>query len=281
MPEPDASTPPQPEPPPTPGSDAQPGFFEAPEKHLFGSKDGADPWAHRRGEPRTFVALWIVYLLAATVISIGALGAFGMLSLDVYRPAARSLLVLTAIGIGVLWPMLRLSQEHPRQPMRSMLVDFVVVVLPVQALLWPQALPWMANWSVPLVAGLAAVFAAWGALVSGILALYFAGPTRIARWAVMLFIVLIVGWAPMWSVTMGDSVFEPAWRAMASPVTAPLALTKDRAEFGSPPRIEPDQWRMIAAVACAAATAWLAALCQYALNRTKPRGAFAAPGRPV
>src|SRR5882724_1214791 len=91
-----------------------------------------DPWAHRRGEPRTFAAIWILFVFMATVVTIGAVGVFGILSTDVYRPAARGLLEIVTVGIVVLWPMVRLSQEAPAHPFKAMLVDLLVVVLPAQ-----------------------------------------------------------------------------------------------------------------------------------------------------
>src|SRR5262245_41002258 len=104
----------------------------------------SDPWAHRRGEPRTLAALWLLFLFAATILSVGAVGLFGLVSTDVYRPAARVMLEIVTIGVVVLWPMVRLSQEAPKFPLRAMLGDCLVILLPTQAVIWPQALTWMA-----------------------------------------------------------------------------------------------------------------------------------------
>src|SRR5262245_56761146 len=98
----DASVPPAP-----PATDSQttassvPNFITAPPA----------PWSHRRGEPRTFAAIWLLFLFAATILSVGAVGLFGLVSTDVYRPAARVMLEIVTVGVVILWPMVRLSQE--------------------------------------------------------------------------------------------------------------------------------------------------------------------------
>src|SRR5262249_53298101 len=135
-----------------------------------------DIWAHRRAEPRLFAFLWSVYVLIAVMGSIlwlarmpaGSTGASSM-----YSPAARTLLVVIAAGITVLWPMTRLSQAAPeRDPVGSALADLLVVQLPVQMVIWPMAL--LANWPGPVVMAVAMLFLAWGLLTGGILALAFA-----------------------------------------------------------------------------------------------------------
>ena len=93
-----------------------------------------DPWKHRRGEPRTFAAAWLLYMCAALVLTLGAGGALGLVGPEVYRPLARRLAVVLACSIWVVWPMLRLSQAAPRSPPRSFAGDWVVIMLPVQAI---------------------------------------------------------------------------------------------------------------------------------------------------
>src|SRR5947207_1904454 len=80
------------------------------------SRRRADPWAHRRGEPRIFAFLWTLFLFAATGFTFMAAVSMGGTSADVMRPATRALLAVTAAGVVLIWPMVRLSQapdEHP------------------------------------------------------------------------------------------------------------------------------------------------------------------------
>src|ERR1043166_1453153 len=130
-PPPEPSPAPQPETPASPAPEASATPGEPPVRPLV-----PDPWAHRRGEPRTFAALWLLFLFAATILSVGAVGIFGLMSTDVYRPAARVMLEIVAIGVVVLWPMVRLSQAAPAFPLRAMLGDAVVVLVPAQAVIW-------------------------------------------------------------------------------------------------------------------------------------------------
>src|SRR3954462_11462228 len=174
-----------------------------------------DPWAHRRGEPRTFAAMWLLFLFAATILSVGAVGLFGLVSTDVYRPAARVMLEIVTVGIVVLWPMVRLSQEAPRFPLRALLGDCLVILAPTQAVIWPQALSWMAGWPTQVVGIAAALVTGWGAIIAGLLALYFACTRTAARvdgggkdpsrrdggpipgWAMMALIMLLITAGPL------------------------------------------------------------------------------------
>jgi len=226
-----------------------------------------DRWAHRRGEPRTFAALWLAYLFGAIAFSLGGVGLFGLLATDVYRPAARTLLTLAAVGVAVLWPMARLSQEAPKRPLRALLVDLLVMVVPVQAVIWPQAFPWMAGWPLSVAAALAGLFLAWTGLMSGLLAVYFAasqcGRFRpMPRWGMMLLVMLVVLAGPAVAVTtpiasraaVGVDVADP-W-LVSSPMTAVYELTRDRSWSGQSARIGPGHWLAVGMTGLCALFSW-------------------------
>ena len=83
-----------------------------PDLDLFGrAPTGHRDWAHRRREPRGLALLWTVYLMLATVVSLLPMVWAGQLSGSVYRPAARTMMVLVMFGVVVLWPVWRASQE--------------------------------------------------------------------------------------------------------------------------------------------------------------------------
>ena len=48
---------------------------------------------------------------------------------------ARIMLEVVTVGIVVLWPMVRLSQEAPKRPVRALLLDSSVILVPAQAVL--------------------------------------------------------------------------------------------------------------------------------------------------
>ncbi|CAG0988839.1 hypothetical protein PHYC_02175 [Phycisphaerales bacterium] len=224
-----------------------------------------DPWAHRRGEPRTFAALWIAFLFASALVSLGAGGSLGLVATDVYRASARVLVVLAGVGIGVLWPMLRLSQEPPTHPHRAMVHDFIVVAAPLQAIAWPQVLPWMAAWPLPVVAALAAHFAAWSLIISAILALFLERARhdpRSLRAARMGMIVALAAAAPVLRVCLGGLLDEdsrpdpPDLLLTASPITGGWEIARDRSWSGISARVSTPQWGLLAGETAAGLAVW-------------------------
>jgi hypothetical protein len=242
-----------------------------------------DPWAHRRGEPRTFAAIWLLFLFAATILSVGAVGVFGLVSTDVYRPAARVMLEVITVGIVVLWPMVRLSQEAPRHPVRAMLVDLLIVLVPTQAVIWPQALSWMAGWPVEVVGAAAGLVCGWGVLIAGLLALYFsaqAPPQRdiLPRWAMMALIILLIGIGPVAFAlrSRGPAAGPGADWLMSSPLTGIYEITRDRLWTGQSAAIDQRHRMAVWLTWCAAAVVW--AFAWLAAGRSK---GLAATGRPA
>jgi hypothetical protein len=135
-----------------------------------------DKWAHRRGEPRVYAFFWTLYLLGATLMGFMALGFVGGITAEVYRPIARGIIITVMVGAVILWPMTRLSQAMPtRGGARAVRADMIVMLVPLQAVVWPQAiLP--AGWTPLSIGALAAMSAAWTILVGGLLAIALGGP---------------------------------------------------------------------------------------------------------
>jgi hypothetical protein len=244
-----------------------------------------DPWAHRRGEPRTFAAIWLLFLFAATILSVGAVGIFGLASTDVYRPAARVMLEVVTVGIVVLWPMVRLSQEAPKRPIRALILDALVILVPAQAVLWPQALSWMAGWPIEVVGAAAGLLSGWGLLISGLLALYFAAespasPRRevLPRWAMMALIILLIGIGPVAFAlrSRGPAAGPGADWLMSSPLTGIYEITRDRLWTGHSAAIDQRHRIAIWLTWCSAAAVW--AFAWLAAGRSK---GMASTGRPA
>lgn len=188
-----------------------------------------DPWAHRRGEPRLFAVLWMIYVICAIVGSMGW-GASGEISLDAYAPAARTQLIVLAAGAFVLWPMTRLCQISPKGSVGgAVLADSVIILLPVWSVVWP--LIFVGGWPVDVVAGLAVMFAAWTYTVGGVLTLALMPSARVrgggvdalarAAWMVAILFVSTGGMAVWWAMGLRGEGGEAAreW-AMLSPFSA-------------------------------------------------------------
>jgi len=205
-------------------------------------KAGMDPWSHRRGEPRLFAFLWLMYLLVVVLGGIAWLGRSSGLGVGAHRPTVRTLLLMTMIGIAVLWPMVRLSQVAPAWPRwRWVVADMFVVCGPVMLLVWP--LSFVSAWPprVPMV--LSAGVVVWTVVIGGLIACGLAGRpvgegfglassgergvVRVwagAGWMVVVVGVVLAG--PMVReglVWMGASV--PGWVGLCSPMTFVGAVT--------------------------------------------------------
>lgn len=231
-----------------------------------------DRWAHRRAEPRLFVLLWTSYLFAATLLALAAVSASSVLSADAYRPAARMLIVTVAAGVVLLWPMIRLSQLlPPAGGFRPTLRDAFIVILPAQAVIWPQ---WnLAGYPLAAIACSAAWVAAWGSLVGAILANALTahrgtGPdARLgagagAAWMLVFIAVATVGAAgvladPSAAQGLTPVRARPWW--MLSPITGVLEILADRSWTGLHARAGAGHWLAGAIVAAASIPAWLVA----------------------
>jgi hypothetical protein len=175
---------------------------------------------------------------------------------------------IMAVGIAVLWPMVRLSQEPARRPLKAMVLDIIVIVGPVQAVVWPQALSWMAAWPLEVVLLLDAFLVGWTVLIGGLLAVYFARP-RLARWGMMALILLLVLVGPLIAALMSPSpgrVMDPAMSPapvqwlMTSPLTGVYEITRDRSWTGQFARVDMRHLVGVMLVWGAGMLVWLAAM---------------------
>ncbi len=208
---------------------------------------GPDPWPHRRGEPRAFAVFWILFLLGSTIVSLGPAWSMGAPSYETYRPAASTLMVLCAVGLVVLWPMVRLSQAAPRHPLRAIIGDLIVLLLPLAAVVLPQAFPFMTGWPIEVAGAVMLILTGWAFAVAGVLlvALSREAVGGGARWAAMAVIIAAALAAPV--VEMLRPRTPPAERAMdaprpaalASPLSAVWEITRDRSWSGQAARLLP------------------------------------------
>jgi hypothetical protein len=225
-----------------------------------------DRWAHRKGEPRTLVLLWTMFLMASAAVTVFSVGVLGMPQRQQFQPASRAMFAMAAIGLTVLWPMIRLSQSAPERPLRAVWLDMGALVLPAQAIVWPTRM--LTGWSWSVLAGCACAQAAWTLFVGALLALGLrgcrAGGTG-ARTGWMGAVLLAVGGAPALQLLGGLLGFTPreaGW--LASPLTISHALTTSPS--GLSPAMEAHEWLAIGAPAAAGLILWAA------LHLAAPRG---------
>ncbi|VAX39187.1 hypothetical protein MNBD_PLANCTO03-2042 [hydrothermal vent metagenome] len=242
--------------------EASAGRGSSPDLDLFGrpAPKGHD-WSHRRGEPRIFAFFWTLYLLFATVTAFWSVGSPGSHDPLALRPAARAVLATITVGIALLWPMTRLSQEVPTRRVRhvSRMVgqDLIVLLVPAQAIIWPQIA--MAAWPMSVVAALACALTVWGVLVGALLtiALVYSGERR--GWWMLVF-VAIAGFGPLLALgpggvaMRGDDSFD--WWWMTSPITTGFEIARDRPWTGASAAVAEGHWWSIGVVGVFGILAW-------------------------
>jgi hypothetical protein len=206
-----------------------------------------------------------MFLMAVAAMTIFATGTLGPRDPAMLAIAARAMLVISAFGLGVLWPMVRLSQTSPEHPIGACFADVVAINAPLQALIWPLGL--LTNWSPWVLGALALTMVSWSMLVGSLLAVALRGEacawSRLAWMA--LFVALTLGTAGLLALleTMGAPIDPALW--LASPLTAPSALTAH--ESGLPVVIEPVEWAGAAGPGAVSAPVWALAGVAKSLRR--------------
>jgi hypothetical protein len=238
-----------------------------------------DPWAHRRAEPRTFAFIWTLYLFVATLSTYAMSMTSGIGGHDVIRTAAQVLLALVGAGLVIIWPMVRLSQAPDPRPIAGPILDIVVVLVPIQAIVWPQAAWWLAGWPPPVVAAIAASTACWTALVGAMISIAHSrrahAPRSPAAWMGGVLFVLILLHVPALFADARPAVAAPsAVRAMwmLSPVLSLFELSRDRSWAGIPAAVFSGHWRMIGLTGGVALGLWLSAAAIAIRDTGRSRG---------
>ncbi|MFG0276016.1 MAG: hypothetical protein ACF8QF_13270 [Phycisphaerales bacterium] len=215
-----------------------------------------DRWAHRRGEPRVLALLWSVYLFGAAISTVMRIPVLGMTDLRFVQNASRMLLLLIAVGLVVLWPMVRLSQAPPRRPLLATALDLALLNATLQAVVWP--LTWLGKWPLAVTGGVALMLLSWSMLVGGAVACGTARRAGVGRTIWMILCVALVGGAPALAMLAGASGGPIADElALASPLTAVYALTTGPS--GLSPTMDATTWTSAWAPLVAALPLWLLA----------------------
>lgn len=216
-----------------------------------------DPWAHRRAEPRPLALMWTAYLLIATIACLGPVTAAHYLTPDVYRPAAALLMAAALLGVTIYWPMIRLSQQLPNQrPSRSMFLDSIAIFFPLQATIWPQAMPALSSWNATITAAVALHATAWLAIIGSVLCLALVHITRgealgistqLRRTGWMGVCVLLTFAAAVHAFFTGafDHLGTPSSAPPTyiwSPASVVFDITADRSWLGVSAQVQPIHW---------------------------------------
>lgn len=245
----------------------------------------SDKWAHRRGEPRNFAFLWAIYLMLGSIIALGVVLAGGIITLDAYQPLSRGLIVTLAIGVMIFWPLMRLSQAAPEESAPiAVLKDLAIVLIPLQAVVWPQMV--LARWTPNIVLATSLAMIAWAFLIGGMMAMG-TRSNRTWRSAWMAAIVMLVLGGAAVSVLAGQ--VSPDLLRPTRPGAAPALvlasgaglvadISADRSWSGSWALAMPEHWRAIWCTFAAAAIVWTVTALTIRRGRTTDLAQTAAGG---
>lgn len=193
-----------------------------------------------RGEPRLFTLGWMLFLLGALLTTVLAARPRGGVEVSTVRLAADGLFAVVAFGVGLLWPMVRLSQARAARPIGATLADFVVVAAPMQVVIWPMRWLTLLGWEV--LAGVSVALTGWALVSAGLIALGMRTASGVARTMWMgATAVVACGSAALALLASGLGVDAGApW--LASPLTVAHALTA--APSGIEPSMTAEEWRL-------------------------------------
>lgn len=201
-----------------------------------------DPWAHRKGEPRPLALLWSLYLMASALVTLLRVRSLTMPTTEQFAFGCRSMVLMVMIGVAVLWPMVRLSQQFPKRRNLSLLADLVVLLIPVQAVVWPM--PLLTHWPISVTAAVVASIVSWSMFSAGVLALAYTFSAAVPRWWWMGACVLCALAAPaieLWTRGLGAGS-TGSEGALGSPLTAVWGLTS--APSGLTPVMQRWEWAL-------------------------------------
>ncbi|MEL6796597.1 MAG: hypothetical protein AAFO89_07200 [Planctomycetota bacterium] len=232
-----------------------------------------DPYAHRRGEPRGFTVLWLAYLFLVAGAVYASIGNPAFASAEGYRLASKVLLTMVGIGVLTVWPALRLAQSAAvAGGVSATLRDVAIVLIPMQALIWPQSL--ITGWGVASVSVVALMLVAWTLIVGALIAIA-TGPARghpralgalsesphavspAARTGAMVAILVLGVSGPLISALLPQSEAElRSTLLMCSPVSAPWELFADRSWMGRRAVTLPEHWKPVLLSLVLGVAAW-------------------------
>ncbi len=206
----------------------------------FRTHDGYDPWAHRKGEPRILALLWAVYLMLGAMITIFSVRSIGIATNAQYRFGCIAMCIVAGVGVALLWPMVRLSQRAPIRPTRAALQDFLALLIPLQAVVWPM--PLLTGWPLGVIGAIMLSLLSWGLLSCAVVAWGSASVSGITRTLWTGTLIILVGIAPIvWMLNAGlPGPPMPGWWEVLSPLTAPAAIVAAPGNLN--PRVHAVEW---------------------------------------
>jgi hypothetical protein len=148
--------------------------------------------------PRGLVMLTALWVFASWLFLFGTNPPIQAQSAS-YGPTIQMLFALVGVGVGIAWPLLRLTGQRSRQPVAQALVDGLAIVVLLQVVIWPLRL--VTTWSLPRTVGVHIALILSVCCVGALLSIAHASSNPRTRTAAMALLVALVAIPPcVWAV---------------------------------------------------------------------------------
>lgn len=217
---------------------------------------GGAPAPAPEGAPgaTAFPVAWSAFLLVATAMTVFRAGSPAGLPVSAARTPARDLFAVMALGVTLLWPMLRLCERAPRDRRARAaraLGDSLVVAAPALTVVLASQI--VVGWGWLATGAVSLLYTGWTLLVGALLAIGAGARTGATRAGWMALIACLALGAPALTIVADARGRDRAF-LLASPVTAPGAITASAS--GAPVSPGADAWLAGAIPAALAVPLW-------------------------
>lgn len=207
--------------------------------------------------PRGLILLASLWLFASWIASMGVQPPLAAATSS-YTPSVRLMMLSSAVGACVAWPMLRLCQPVSVAPIRAVLLDLAVVVGMLHMVLWPLRL--VTPWPVARMAVLMLLLTLWIVAAGACVAIGWGSRRSLVRTLCMITCLLLVCGFPILRVVAAPRL--PSFPSVhGGPVEAVIALATPG---GAPPTAL--DWSAVEAAGGVAMLLWAAALVVHGLR---------------
>lgn len=213
--------------------------------------------------PRGLILLASLWLFLSWIGSMGIHPPL-LVATSSYTPSVRLMLLASAVGALVAWPLLRLCASTHRSPIIAAWLDLAVVLGMLNMVIWPLRL--VTPWPVTRMAVLMLVVDLWIVAVGAIVSIGIGSGRGAIRTAAMI-VVMAVSLGAIAARGAGIPGLAPFPSPLGGPIEAILSMTTSG---GAPPtRVEVASLQIALAAALAA---WSAALLASLLRRRGVHG---------
>jgi len=220
--------------------------------------------------PRGLILLASAWLFLAWIASMGIHPPL-IAATSSYTPSVRMMMLATAVGAVVAWPLLRLSQAATHTPVRDTLLDLLVVLGMINMVLWPLRL--VTPWPASRMGVLMLLLSAWIVVVGAIVATAVRSRSHAMRLASMAIVLLLtLGFAAWRAVGVSVPAFPSVF---GGPVEAILHLATPG---GAPPTNH--DWSALELLGGVALIAWSVPIAISAWHRHQHSRRLPAPRDP-